>query len=106
MEKNNKKTMKNKPVANQQDSPKQAFVFGMFNYILMAIGFVLLLIGYILLSGGGSDDPNVFNEEMFNNRRMVVSPILITLGFIVEIAAIMISPKCKCKKNKENDCQQ
>lgn len=71
-------------------------VFGLLNYILIVIGIVILAIGYIALSGGGSDDPNVFNSEMFNNRRMFVAPILLVLGFVIEIVAIMLPNK----KNK------
>ena len=54
---------------------------------------MLLAIGYILLSGGGSDDPNVFNPAMFDVRRLYVAPILIVLGFVVEIVAIMYKKK-------------
>ncbi len=82
------------------DGAKSEFVFGKFNYITMGIGIVFLLIGYILLSGGGSDDPNVFNEAMFDKRRLVAAPVMIVLGFIIEIVAIMVSPKCKKCKNK------
>ena len=67
--------------------------FGKMNYILMAVGIIVLAIGYILLAGGGSDDPNVFNPAMFDSRRLVVAPILIVLGFIVEIVAIMYKGK-------------
>jgi len=67
--------------------------FGKMNYILMAVGIIVLAIGYILLAGGGSDDPNVFNPAMFDTRRLVVAPILIVLGFIVEIVAIMYKKK-------------
>ena len=70
-------------------------MFRKTNYIIMGIGIVLLALGYILLAGGGSDDPNVFNYEMFNNRRLYVSPILIILGFVTEIVAIMYKPKEK-----------
>ena len=31
------------------------------NYKLMLIGFAVIVLGFILMSGGGSDDPNVFN---------------------------------------------
>lgn len=72
---------------------KFQFAFGKINYILMVAGIVVLAIGYVLLSGGGSDDPNVFNPAMFDNRRLVVSPILIVLGFIIEIVAIMYKDK-------------
>ena len=67
--------------------------FGKVNYILMAVGIVVLAIGYILLAGGGSDDPNVFNPAMFDTRRLYVAPILIVLGFVVEIVAIMYKGK-------------
>lgn len=56
------------------------FAFGKKNYILIATGFALTVIGYILVSGGGSDDPAVFSEELFNAQRMYVAPILILLG--------------------------
>ena len=67
--------------------------FGKVNYILMAVGIIVLAIGYILLAGGGSDDPNVFNPAMFDTRRLYVAPILIVLGFVVEIVAIMYKKK-------------
>lgn len=69
------------------------FAFGKQNYILMIIGIVVLAIGYILLSGGGSDDPNVFNYDLFNFRRLVLAPLVIISGFIIEIVAIMKRPR-------------
>lgn len=78
---------------NNQENPQFELVFNKVNYILMAVGIVLLAVGYILLSGGGSDDPNVFNEAMFDSRRLVWSPICIVLGFVVEIVAIMYRKK-------------
>jgi hypothetical protein len=81
-------------IKNTDSNEKQfSFVFGKTNYIIMIVGVVLLLLGYILLAGGGSDDPNVFNTDMFNARRLYVSPILIILGLIAEIVAIMFKPK-------------
>ena len=59
----------------------------------MGAGLIVLALGYILLSGGGSDDPNTFNPAMFDNRRLVVAPILIVVGFVVEILAIMLKAK-------------
>lgn len=80
---------------NEEKQTKFDFVFGKINYILMGVGLVLLALGYLLLCGGGSDDPNVFNEAMFNARRLYTAPILITLGFVVEIVAIMFKGKRK-----------
>ena len=56
---------------------------------VMIAGLVVMVVGFILLSGGGSKDPNVFNEAMFDFRRLVVAPVFILAGIIVEIAGIM-----------------
>lgn len=92
--------MKKKPLTKQEDANETThgfhLVFGRTNYILMIAGLIVLAIGYIMLSGGGSDDPNTFNDAMFDSRRLVVAPILITVGFVVEILAIMF----KGKKNE------
>ena len=58
------------------------------NYILVLIGVALIALGMILMIGGGSSDPDVFNEKMFNFQRLTLSPILILLGFVTEIVAI------------------
>ena len=82
---------------NENNSPF-TFVFGKINYIIMLVGIVLLALGYIFLSGGGSDDPNVFNPEMFNGRRLYAAPIFIILGLVTEIVAIMYRPKNKTEE--------
>ncbi|NVK05037.1 MAG: DUF3098 domain-containing protein [Flavobacteriia bacterium] len=69
------------------------FLFGRINYILLFVGLALIALGYILMIGGGSDDPAVFNEEIFSKQRIGVAPILLVLGFVVEIFAIMYHPK-------------
>ena len=62
--------------------------FGKQNYIIVLIGLALLALGFILMLGGGSTDPDVFNEKMFDFRRITLSTILILAGFVVEIVAI------------------
>lgn len=91
-----------KKVNNSETKKTFTSAYGLTNYILMAVGIVVLIIGYILLSGGGSDDPNVFNEAMFDKRRLVAAPITITLGLVIEVVAIMMRPKDK-KANKEEE---
>lgn len=56
------------------------FAFGKENYILIAVGTLLTIVGYFLVSGGGSDNPAVFSEELFNTQRMYVAPIVILIG--------------------------
>ena len=58
----------------------QDFAFGKQNYILLIAGTLLAVIGYAVMSGGGSDDPAVFSEELFSFSRMYVAPILILVG--------------------------
>jgi hypothetical protein len=69
------------------------FAFGKENYRLMLIGLALIAVGFILMIGGGSDDPNVFNPDIFSFRRITLAPILVLAGFVVEIFAIMKKPK-------------
>jgi hypothetical protein len=47
----------------------------------------------ILMIGGGSTDPDVFNDKMFNFQRITLSPILILAGFVVELVAIFYKKK-------------
>ena len=72
---------------------KTAFLFGKKNFILLIVGLVFIALGFVLMAGGGSDDPEVFNPEIFNNQRIVIAPILVLIGFIIEIFAIMHRPK-------------
>lgn len=71
---------------------KQTFVFGKKNYILMVVGAVLMTVGYLLMIGGGSNDPEVFNEEIFSAQRLTWAPIFILAGLLVEVFAIMSKP--------------
>ncbi len=80
-------------MAKKETKETAGFALGKENYKLMAIGFVLIVIGFILMSGGGSDDPNVFNPEIFSFRRITLAPVILLIGFALEIYAIMKKPK-------------
>ena len=60
---------------------------------LMIAGLLVMAAGFLLLAGGGSDDPQVFNEAMFDFRRLVAAPVVIVAGIVVEVVAIMRRPK-------------
>ncbi|MCD4793767.1 MAG: DUF3098 domain-containing protein [Bacteroidales bacterium] len=80
----------------KDNSEKFGFALSKQNYYLLAIGFVIIIIGFLLMIGGGSEDPNVFNEEeLFSFRRITLAPIVILAGFVFEIYAIMKKPKDK-----------
>lgn len=84
-----------KPAAKPaKPQTEQTFLFDKENYMWMIIGLVLIFVGFMLMSGGKSPDPHKFNyEEIYSFRRITLSPIVILLGFAVEIYAIMKKPK-------------
>ena len=69
------------------------FLFGPKNYKLLFLSIVILLIGFFLMSGGGSEDPNIFNPEIFNFRRIKLAPTLVVFGFILAIFSILVKNK-------------
>ena len=77
----------------EQESPD--FPLLRENYKLLIIGFAIIMLGFVLMMGGKSDDPSVFNEQIFNFRRITLAPIMVLFGFIFEIWAIMKKPKEK-----------
>ncbi|AUP79885.1 DUF3098 domain-containing protein [Flavivirga eckloniae] len=79
----------------RKESSKSTFVFGKKNYKFMFIGLACIALGFILMSGGGSDDPNVFNPDIFHWRRIRLAPAIILIGFGIEIYAILLNPDKK-----------
>lgn len=79
----------------RKEQAKNDFVFGKKNYKFMFIGLAFIALGFILMAGGGSDDPNVFNPEIFNFRRIRIAPTLILIGFGIQIYAILLDPEKK-----------
>ena len=63
----------------------------------MLIGLGIIALGFILMAGGGSDDPNVFDESIFSWRRIRLAPTLVLIGFGIQIYAILLNP------NKNNN---
>ena len=65
---------------------------------LLLAGFLVMVAGYILMTGGGSDDPNVFNYAMFDFRRLYAAPLVIIAGIVTIVVAIMGNFKDKEEK--------
>ena len=63
------------------------------NVKIIGIGLLVMVLGFVLMIGGGSSDPNVFNPEMFNFRRLTLAPLLIVAGVVVIIVGIMKTPR-------------
>jgi len=83
---------------NNGQKPVKEFVFQKKNYLFLFIGIAFIALGFILMSGGGSDDPEVFNPEIYNFRRIRLAPTLILVGLGIQVYAILLNPN---KKNKE-----
>jgi hypothetical protein len=77
----------------QPDPSKPAFLFERVNYTILLIGIAVIALGFILMSGGGSNDPNVFNEEIFSFRRIRLAPTVVLIGFGITIYSILKNPK-------------
>lgn len=80
-------TENNKIIASNQP------IFGKHNYKFMFIGLGTIALGFILMSGGGSDDPNVFSDAIFSWRRIRLAPALVIIGFGIQVYAILSKPK-------------
>ncbi|MBP9741322.1 MAG: DUF3098 domain-containing protein [Chitinophagaceae bacterium] len=81
-------------MSNKNKKAELDSLFTKDNYIWMAIGAVIIALGMFLMSGGKTADPNVFdNNEVYSTTRITVAPILILLGFVIEIYAIFKKPK-------------
>ena len=87
--------MGKKPRKQAGQRPQQEFIFQKKNYMFMFIGIAFIALGFILMSGGGSNDPNVFNEDIFNFRRIRLAPTLVLIGLGIEIYAILLNPHKK-----------
>ncbi len=72
---------------------KPEFLFDKINYKILLIGIGVIALGFILMSGGGSEDPNVFSEDIFNFRRIRLAPTTVLIGFGITIYAILKNPK-------------
>jgi len=83
-----------KATANKPIAPQGKFMFDQMNYTLLLIGLVVLVIGFITMTGGADHDPNVFSKaEKFSFRRVTLAPILVLLGFGIQIVAIFYRSK-------------
>jgi len=77
----------------KNNEQKSEFLFDKVNYKILLIGIAVIAVGFILMSGGGSDDPKVFNEAIFNFRRIRLAPTVVLIGFGITIYSIFKSPK-------------
>lgn len=75
------------------DTNTSEFLFGKSNYIVLLIGLGVIALGFILMAGGGSEDPNVWSEDIFNFRRIRLAPTTVLAGFGIVIYSIFKKDK-------------
>ena len=86
--------MANSTKQSSKKASSNVLLFGSMNYKLMIIGALLITAGFILMSGGGAElsgeanTAETFDSSIYNDQRIVLAPILVVLGFIVEVFAI------------------
>ena len=74
---------------NKEPEKKAGFPIPVSSYKMTLIGFGIVVLGFILMMGGGSDNPDVFNDEIFSFRRITLAPIVVLSGFGFIFWAIM-----------------
>lgn len=75
------------------NTQKNEFLFDKVNYKFLLIGIGVIALGFILMSGGGTDDPAVFSDKIFDFRRIRLAPTTVLIGFGITIYAILKNPK-------------
>lgn len=87
--------MSKKKNRSKPQKKSQEFIFQRRNYLLMFIGLALIALGYILMAGGGTEDPEIFSEAIFNFRRIRIAPTLVLIGLGIQVFAILANPTKK-----------
>ena len=80
-------------MSTEKNTSKPVFLFGKKNYLFVFIGLAFIALGFIFMAGGGSNDPTIFNEAMYDFQRIRLAPTLVIIGLGIEIYAILLNPK-------------
>lgn len=84
-------------VTSQEATPvENTFYFKKSNFKLMFIGLAFIVVGFLLMMGADANtrpdgvlDPNYWNEDIFSIRRIRIAPLLVVLGFVIQVFAIL-----------------
>lgn len=82
-----------------ENKHKHDFLFESINYKILFIGLAVIALGFILMSGGGSNDPNVFSTDIFDFRRIKLAPTVVLIGFGITIYSILKNTKKETPDN-------
>ena len=79
----------------KNNEQKPDFLFEQINYTFLLIGIAVIAVGFILMSGGASEDPTVFNPEVYNFRRIRLAPAIVLIGFGITVYSVFKKEKTK-----------
>ncbi len=82
-------TVKQNPPVAQKD----IFLFDRRKYAVFIAGLLLLIVGFALMMGGGAENMDDFNPEIFGTQRIGIAPWFIFIGLVLPIVAIMMKAK-------------
>jgi len=77
----------------KDENNQPEFLFEKVNYKFLLIGIGVIALGFILMAGGGSDDPKIFNDSVFDFRRIRLAPTTVLIGFGITIYSILKTAK-------------
>ena len=73
------------------------------NYLLIVLGCIVITLGFILMSGGGTENPELFNEEeLFSFRRITLAPFLTILGYMIVLFGVLKRAKRNTSSSSES----
>lgn len=87
--------MKGKKI-QKNEQEENTFYFGQKNFKLMILGLIFIALGFFLMMGydantkpDGTFDPNYWNEDIFSVRRVRIAPLMVMIGFVIQVFAIL-----------------
>ena len=72
---------------------KKQFLFSKKRYQILLLSILIIGVGFLLMSGGASNNPDVFNNEIYSFRRIRLAPLVVISGFIMCIVSILYRDK-------------
>ena len=74
-------------------SRNKKILFRRKNYIVLMISILIISLGYFVMSGGGSQNPLIFNNEIYSFQRIRLAPLLVIFGFTLALLSIIYSKR-------------
>ena len=69
------------------------YLFNKRRYRILLLSILVIALGFIIMSGGETSDPDIFNHEIYNFRRIRLAPLIVLSGFILCIFSILYKDK-------------